>query len=72
MFQRTSVGLEVHALSVVACAIDGQTGDVFKRRLCPDYGEILGWLRSLQGPVKVVYEAGPTGFGFCRFVIVQV
>ncbi|REK82986.1 hypothetical protein DVG80_28125 [Rhodococcus erythropolis] len=25
MYQRTSVGLDVHALSVVACAIDGQT-----------------------------------------------
>ena len=66
MFQRTSVGLDVHALSVVACAIDGQTGEVWKQRLCPDHGEILGWLRSLPGPVKVVYEAGPTGFGLCR------
>ncbi|REK80956.1 hypothetical protein DVG80_16445 [Rhodococcus erythropolis] len=25
MYQRTSVGLDVHALSVVACAIDGHT-----------------------------------------------
>lgn len=49
MFQRTSVGLDVHALSVVACAIDGRTGDMFKQRLCPDHGEILAWLRSLQG-----------------------
>jgi len=28
MFQRTSVGLDVHALSVVACAVDGQTGEI--------------------------------------------
>ena len=60
MYQRTSVGLDVHALSVVACAIDGQTGEVWKQRLCPDSGEILAWLRSLPGPVKAVYEAGPT------------
>lgn len=66
MFQRMSVGLDVHALSVVACAIDGQPGEKFKQRLCPDHDEILGWLRSLPGPVKVVYEAGPTGFGLCR------
>lgn len=59
-FQRTSVGLDMHALSVVACAIDRQTGDMFKRRLCPDSGEILVWLRLLPGPVPVVYEAGPT------------
>lgn len=66
MFQRTSVGLDVHALSVVACAVDGQTGEGWKQRLCPDAREILVWLRSLPGPVKVVYEAGPTGFGLCR------
>ena len=66
MYQRTSVGLDVHALSVVACAIDGQTGEVWKQRLCPDSGEILAWLRSLPGPVKAVYEAGPTGFGLYR------
>lgn len=56
----------MHALSVVACGIDGQTGDMFKQRLCPDSGEILGWLCSLPGLTKVVYEAGPTGFGLCR------
>jgi transposase len=61
-----SVGLDVHALSVVACGIDGQTGEVFKQRLCSDHGEILGWLRSLPGPVKTVWEAGPTGFGQCE------
>jgi len=69
IYQRTNVGLDVHALSVVACAIDGQTGEVFKQRLCTDPGEILVWLRSLPGPVKVVYEAGPTGFGLCRVLV---
>ncbi|AII03818.1 MULTISPECIES: IS110 family RNA-guided transposase [Rhodococcus] len=64
--QRTSVGLDVHALSVVACGIDEDTGEVFRRRLSPDYGEVLAWLRTLPSPVKVVYEAGPTGFGLCR------
>ncbi|ARE38138.1 hypothetical protein A0W34_32235 (plasmid) [Rhodococcus sp. BH4] len=68
MFQRTSVGFDVHALSVVACAIDGQSGQKFKQRLCPGHGKILGSLRFLPGPVKVVYEAGPTEFGLCRFL----
>ena len=35
--QRTSVGLDVHARSVVACGLDGDTGEVFQRRLSPDY-----------------------------------
>lgn len=59
----TSVGLDVHALSVVAHAVDEQTGRVERARLCPDHGEILDWLR---GPVRVAYEAGPTGFGLAR------
>lgn len=29
-------------------------------------GEILRWLGELPGPVAVVYEAGPTGFGLAR------
>ena len=65
---RTSVGLDVHARSVVACGLDGQTGELFERRLTPDHGEIGAWVRSLPGPVAVTYEAGPTGFGLARFL----
>ena len=68
---RTSVGLDVHARSVVACGLDSQTGRVFERRLTPDYGEILGWIRSLPGPVAATYEAGPTGFGLARFLTAE-
>lgn len=64
--QRTSVGLDVHARSVVACALDGDTGEVFERRLTPDRGEIVAWLGGLPGPIAVTYEAGPTGFGLAR------
>ena len=49
--------------------MDGDTGEVFQRRLTPDHGEILDWLRSLPGRVAVTYEAGPTGFGLARFLI---
>src|SRR5215204_4379558 len=67
--QRTSIGLDVHARSVVACGLDGDTGEVFRRRLCPDHGEILDWVQGLPGPVAVTYEAGPTGFGLARVLI---
>ena len=56
----------MHALSVVAHAVDEKTGRVERARLCPDHGEILRWLRQLQAPVRVAYEAGPTGFGLAR------
>ena len=65
-YQRTSVGLDVHARSVVGCGLDGDTGEVFERRLCPDHREVLEWIRSLPAPVAVTYEAGPTGFGLAR------
>jgi transposase len=64
--QRTSVGLDVHARSVVACGLDRETGEVFEQRLTPDREEIAVWIRSLPGPVAAVYEAGPTGFGLAR------
>jgi transposase len=68
---RTSVGLDVHARSVVACGLDGSTGELFERRLTPDLREIADWVRSLPGPVAVTYEAGPTGFGLARFLIMN-
>jgi transposase len=43
-WNRTSVGLDVHARSVVACGVDGWTGVVFERQLCPEHGEIIAWL----------------------------
>ncbi|GAA5011787.1 hypothetical protein GCM10023317_48920 [Actinopolymorpha pittospori] len=64
--ERTSVGLDVHARSVVAAAIDTATGEVFKERLTPSHDHVRGWLRGLPGPVAVAYEAGPTGFGRAR------
>jgi transposase len=66
--ERTTVGLDVHARSVVACGIDTVTGELLRRRLCPAHGEVLGWLSQLPGPVAVVYEAGPSGFGLARAV----
>jgi transposase len=66
--QRTSVGLDVHARSVVAWALDGATGELSERRLTPAYRDVASWLEALPGPVKVTYEAGPTGFGLARFL----
>lgn len=64
--ERTSVGLDVHARSIVACGLDTVTGQVFRRRLVPAPDGVLEWLEQLAGPVAVAYEAGPTGFGLAR------
>ena len=62
----TSVGLDVHARSVIGCGLDGRSGQLFERRLTPDHDDVLGWLAELPGPVTVTYEAGPTGYGLAR------
>lgn len=67
--ERTSVGLDVHARSVFAAAIDSDTGELLQSRLTPSPEHILTWLRDLPGPVAVAYEAGPTGFGLYRKLI---
>jgi len=64
--ERTSVGLDVHARSVAAAAIDGDTGELVQAKLTPSYDHVRSWIADLPGPVAVVYEAGPTGFGLSR------
>jgi transposase len=64
--ERTTVGLDVHARSVVAEAVDWETGQVFSERLVPANEVVLDWVGKLPGPVAVTYEAGPTGFGLAR------
>jgi len=64
--ERTSVGLDVHARSVAAAAIDGVTGELFQSKLTPAHDHIRSWIQDLPGPVAVTYEAGPTGFGLSR------
>jgi transposase len=64
--ERTSVGLDVHARSVAAAAIDAVTGELFQSKLTPSPEHFRTWLQGLPGPVAVASEAGPTGFGLYR------
>jgi len=64
--ERTTVGLDVHARSVVAEAVDWSTGELFSTTLVPRNDLVVDWVRALPGPVAVTYEAGPTGFGLAR------
>lgn len=64
--ERTSVGLDVHARSVVAAALDTTAGVIRTARLTPSPSEVLAWVRGLPGPAAVRYEAGPTDYGLAR------
>jgi transposase len=62
----TSVGLDVHARSTQAAAIDVHSGELSRARFRPGIEAPLGWLGALPGPARGCYEAGPTGFGLHR------
>src|SRR3954449_11920759 len=62
----TWVGLDVHARSTDAAAIDTMTGELTRMRFGRGTEGPLAWLGELRGPVRACYEAGPTGFGLYR------
>lgn len=69
--ERTSLGLDVHARSVKACAIDGQTGEIIHHTLTADVvmlREFVDRVATEHGPVCVTYEAGPTGYELARIL----
>ena len=66
MSEGSWVGLDVHARSVVAGVIDAGSGEVRSLRVPPGNEETVAWLETLPAPVRVVYEAGPTGYGLAR------
>jgi transposase len=65
----TFAGLDVHARSTHAAAIDVLSGEL--RRACFGAGseEVVAWLQGLSQPAYACYEAGPTGFGLYRAAV---
>lgn len=70
--ERTSVGLDVHARSVRAAVVDTATGEVLERVVSPVTERVVGFVDEIaveHGPVRVTYEAGPTGYGLARALL---
>jgi transposase len=65
----TWVGLDVHARSTHAAALDVMSGELSRARFGPGVEAPVAWLQGLPGPVKACYEAGPTGFGLYRAAV---
>ena len=66
MAEGSWVGLDVHARTVVAGVLDAGTGELRTLRAPTAIDETAAWLRLLPAPVRVAYEAGPTGYGLAR------
>lgn len=62
MHVNTFVGLDVHARSIKAVALDVVTGEVRSAGFGYDHAAVAEWARSLPQPAKCVYESGVTGF----------
>ena len=65
----TWVGLDVHAGSTYAAAVDSMTGELTGKRFGAGLAEPVAWLESLPGPVSACYQAGQTGFGLYRAAV---
>jgi transposase len=60
------VGLDVHARESTFAVFDQDSGEVITKRVVGRPHELLGWLRAVERPARMVYEAGPTGYGLAR------
>lgn len=60
------VGLDVHAHESTVAVFDQGTGELFTRRVVGRPHELLAVLRGIPRPARMVYEAGPTGYGLVR------
>ena len=56
----------MHARKVVAGVLDAGSGELRRLRAPTVPAETVEWLRRFAAPVRVAYEAGPTGYGLAR------
>src|SRR5436305_12112339 len=63
---RSLVGLDVHATKIVAAALDAETGQLQCFTMSGEVERAAGFCAGLPRPVRVAYEAGPTGYGLAR------
>lgn len=62
----TFAGLDVHARSIHAAALDVGTGELRRARFNGGSEAVIAWLSRLPQPLRACYEAGPTGFALYR------
>jgi transposase len=66
---RSLVGLDVHATKIVAAVLDAETGQLQCFTLGGETERTAAFCEQLPGPVRVAYEAGPTGYGLARELV---
>jgi transposase len=66
---RSLVGLDVHATKIVAAVLDAETGQLQTFSMTGETEQAAGFCGALPRPVRVAYEAGPTGYGLARELV---
>ena len=68
MIQNTFIGLDIHAKSVVPCALNPATGELQRTKMSAEPEVLLAWIQRFPADAKAVYKAGPTGYPLARFL----
>ncbi|MGH2927777.1 MAG: IS110 family transposase [Solirubrobacteraceae bacterium] len=63
---KSFVGLDVHATKIVASVLDAETGQLQCFTMTGETQGAAAFCAGLPRPVRVAYEAGPTGYGLAR------
>jgi transposase len=63
---KTWAAFDVHVSGVVAATLQRESGELRVQRLAGGSEPVVEFVRSLPGPVRATYEAGPTGFVLAR------
>lgn len=66
MLKTTFIGLDVHAKTVTAAALNADTGEIDRATMPADNLTVVAWVKTHGSDVAVTYEAGPTGYGLAR------
>ncbi|MEY9260352.1 transposase [Brevibacterium epidermidis] len=66
MLKTTFIGLDVHAKTVTAAALNAETGEIDQATMPADNPAIVSWIKAHGDDTAVTYEAGLTGYGLAR------
>jgi transposase len=65
------VGLDVHVHESTIAILDQGTGELMTRRFLGRPHQLMPLLRQIGRPARMVYEAGPNGYGLARRALAE-
>lgn len=69
MLKTTFIGLDVHAATVTAAALNAATGEITETKMPAHNDTVATWVAGFGDDIEVTYEAGPSGYGLARHLL---